>query len=168
MKIRNYGVSMGSPGSYQRRLSSLKQPLSKQASWDSDPASFVSSQHSQSSLNSSGSGSGLMGYPSQPTALTGFHSNRSGFGGSNPPAGSTDFVQVPFESDGVPGSQAPGLLAGDPRWNGDLCVERQAQAYRSAASGATAAAVWSGVLPPRNTKGSAFSCKVRTWLVWTT
>lgn len=57
-------------------------------------------------------------------------------------------------------AQSTPILAEDNRWTNGGTVERQAQAYRLAASICVPSVVWSGLLPARNSKGLAYSCKV--------
>ncbi|OQV11636.1 Cytoplasmic polyadenylation element-binding protein 1-B [Hypsibius exemplaris] len=74
----------------------------------------------------------------------------------------SDFVRASGgRSSAQSGSVAGGMMSSrDNRWNTDGSVERQAQAYRLAASICVPNVVWSGILPARNSKGSAYSCKV--------
>ncbi|OWA50021.1 Cytoplasmic polyadenylation element-binding protein 1 [Hypsibius exemplaris] len=182
MRTTTFGSSLGSPLTLQRKLATLRSTtMWKGRSFDSTGNDGMSSSQSsttsgahQSNSMSNGNGpppppgvvisqgaqfapsAGFVGpifdYSGVPTGLD-FGSGGGSHAGetSSEPGGSCG---------GSQSARASGNLAGDPRWSGDMCVERQAQAYRGAASSATAAAIWSGVLPPRNTKGSAFSCKV--------
>ena len=147
------GTALHLPGGASTALCQRKLAAVRQAMWKAPqrqlpiPAQLQISQTSTGSSVGSGSGN---------------QSLASSFDYSRGSDESVDDSSVDMKGAPIrPGALSQGSLTGDPRWSGDMCVERQAQAYRSAASGATAAAVWSGTLPPRNTKGSAFSCKVR-------
>ncbi|XP_055334895.1 cytoplasmic polyadenylation element-binding protein 1-like [Paramacrobiotus metropolitanus] len=61
---------------------------------------------------------------------------------------------------GFRGGHKQHMMPKDQRWAGDANVERQAHAYRMAASIYDPTVVWSGMLPARIPKGSAYSCKV--------
>ncbi|XP_055334504.1 cytoplasmic polyadenylation element-binding protein 1-like [Paramacrobiotus metropolitanus] len=148
------------PKTYNGMMSRSASPYSAKMSNMRMVSNYMSKQHSVDSDLSHSSRGSFMSYSPQPS-MCGYQQPQNPFSFAEVP--DADFQRMvpscpsPVESVG----RVPGMtLNGDPRWSGDLCVERQAQAYRTAASGATAAAVWSGVLPPRNTKGSAFSCKV--------
>lgn len=147
-----YGTALGNTGGGGTALCQRKLAVIRQAMWKAPQRPVAAQLQMSQTSNGSSIGSG-----SAPQSLaSSFDYSRADSDDSSVNDSGVELKGAPIR----PGALGQGSLTGDPRWSGDMCVERQAQAYRSAASGATAAAVWSGTLPPRNTKGSAFSCKV--------